>query len=547
MKKFFLKISICFAAFFAATIQSCTKYPNLMPTNDVTSETVYSTLAGYKSVLGKVYGAFALTGNQGPAGNGDVQGIDEGFSDFYRIFWESEELSTDEAVISWGDVGIQDFHNMNWTANNSFLTGLYYRSMYQITLANEFIRQSADDELAKRGFTGTDADQIRQFAREARYLRAFQYWVMMDLYGNPPFADENTAVGAAPPARIARADLFTYIENELKAIEPNMPAPHTNEYGRADQAAVWALLARLYLNAPVYLGISTTVPTDPQAVPYYTNAITYANKVIGAGYQLIPNYSWLMRADNDLNTSATGEFIFTINYDGIHTQGYGGTTFLTHACVGGGMPAKSFGIGGGWSGTRTTKNLPALFPGYPSFNTITDARAQFYTSGQNLEIADLTAFTDGLGVTKYKNIKRDGSPGSSQDFSDIDMPLFRLPEMYFIYAEAVLRRGTGGDATTALGYMNALRTRAYGGTSGNITSTDLTLSFILDERARELYWEGFRRTDLIRYNQFVEGTYLWPWKGGVGTGTGVGSFRKLYPIPSREINSNTNLIQNPGY
>jgi hypothetical protein len=252
-----------------------------------------------------------------------------------------------------------------------------------------------------------------------------------------------------------------------------------------------------------------------------------------------------MLADNNLNTSNTGEFIFTINYDGLHTQGYGGTTFLVHACVGGSMPASAFGISGGWSGTRTTKNLPELFPDYPNFTTITDKRAQFYTDGQNPEINNLTAFTDGLGVTKYRNVKRDGSPGQSQDFSDVDMPLFRLPEMYLIYAEAILR--TGGDATEALGYINNLRTRAYGNASGNISSGQLTLDFILDERARELYWEGFRRTDLIRFNKFVEGTYLWPWKGGVASGTGVSAIRKLYPIPSRDINSNINLVQNPGY
>jgi len=515
------------------TITSCTKKLDLKPTNDVTSETVYANLAGYKSVLAKVYGSFALTGNQGPAGNGDVQGIDEGFSDFLRLFWKAQELSTDEAVISWGDVGIQDFHNMNWTSNNSFLTGLYYRSLYQITLCNEFIRQSAPDQLSSRGISGSDADNIHQFANEARFLRALQYWVLMDLYGNPPFATEATAIGGAPPPQIKRADLFNYVESELKAIEPNMPAPHTNEYGRADRGAVWALLARLYLNAAVYTGTGK-----------YTEAITYSKKVIDAGYALISNYPWLMRADNNLNTSNTGEFIFTINYDGLHTQGFGGTTFLVHACVGGSMPASNFGISGGWSGTRATKNLPDLFP---DLTGSADKRSQFYTEGQNLEITDVTAFTDGLGVTKYKNIKRDGTAGSSQDYSDIDMPVFRLSEMYLIYAESVLRGGTGGDAATSLGYINTIRARAYGNTSGNITSSQLNLDFILDERARELYWEGFRRTDLIRFNKFVESTYLWPFKGGIASGTGVSSIRKLYPLPSRDINSNINLIQNPGY
>src|SRR3954470_743544 len=173
MKKLNSKISFLVVLMTVSVFQSCVKYPNLKPTNDVTSETVFSTAAGYKQVLAKIYGSFALTGNQGPAGNGDVQGIDEGFSDFFRLFWKAQELSTDEAVISWGDVGIQDFHNMNWGSNNSFLTGLYYRSVYQITLVNDFIRESADDKLAKRNITGTDADNIREYAREARYLRAF--------------------------------------------------------------------------------------------------------------------------------------------------------------------------------------------------------------------------------------------------------------------------------------------------------------------------------------------------------------------------------------
>jgi len=532
MKKIMLKTSVF--AVFCLVIQSCTKKLDLSPTNDVTAETVYSTPDGYKQVLAKVYGSFALTGNIGPANpvsqGGDVQGIDEGFSDFFRLFWKAQELSTDEAVISWGDVGIQDFHNMNWTSNNSFLTGLYYRCLYQITLCNDFIRETADDKLSSRGISGADADNIRQYGREARFLRAFQYWVLMDLFGNPPFVTEASIIGGAPPPQASRTEIFNYIESELKAIEPDMPAPRTNEYGRADQGAVQALLARIYLNAQVYTGTGK-----------YTDAITYSKKVIDGGYQLVSNYSWLMRADNNLNTS---EFIFTINYDGLRTQGYGGTTFLTHACVGGDMPASSFGIGGGWSGTRTTKNLPDLFPNVTG--TI-DKRAQFFTTNQNLEIKDLTSFKDGLAVTKYKNIKRDNTNGQSQDFSDIDMPLFRLAEMYLIYAEAVLRAGTGGDAATAVDYINIMRTRAYGDASGNISSGQLTLDFILDERARELYWEGFRRTDLIRFDKFTEATYLWPWKGGVSSGTGVSADRKIYPIPSRDINSNLNLHQNPGY
>ena len=529
MKKNIFKIVIT-AGFLVSCFASCTKKLDLLPTNDVTAAQVYSTPAGYKQAFAKVYGSFALTGNQGPAGNGDIQGIDEGTSDFLRLYWKAQELSTDEAVVSWGDPGIQDFHNMNWSSNNPMLTGLYYRAYYQITLCNDFINQSSAANLASRGITGADADAIKVYATEARFLRAYQYWVIMDLFGTGPMATEKDALGSVLPKLASRTDLFSYIESELKAIDAGLVASKANEYGRADKAAAWSLLARLYLNAQVYTGS-----------PRYADAVTYSKKVIDAGYSLIPKYTQLMLADNNQNTS---EFILTINYDGLKTQSYGGTTFLTHAPVGGSMPADNFGITGGWSGVRTTKNIPALFPDVTG--TI-DTRSQFYTPGQNLDISDLTSFADGYAIAKYRNVTKAGAAGQSLSFSDVDFPIFRLAEEYLIYAEATLRGGAGGDAALALTYINNLRTRAYGNANGNITSDQLTTDFILDERARELYWEGHRRTDLIRYNKFVESSYLWPWKGGVKSGTSVDAYRKIYPIPSSDISSNVNLVQNPGY
>ena len=327
---------------------SCNKDLNHLPTNGLTADSVYSTPQGYTLALAKVYGSYAQTGNNG-SGSGDIQGIDAGTSDFFRLFWCAQELSTDEAVISWGDAGIQDFHFMNWSSSNQFTQGLYYRSMYQITLANDFIRQASDANLASRGITGSDADNIKTYRAEARFIRAYQYWVLMDLFGNPPFVTEKDQIGDIPK-QIKRKDLFDYVVSELKAIEPDLKAPMTNEYGRADQAADWALLSRIYLNAPVYADT-----TD------YNDAVTYAKKVIDAGYSLTSNYDWLFLADNYKNTN---EFILTINYDGTHTQGYGGTTFLTHAPVGGSMTPSEYGIKGGWAGARTTKNLPNLFPDY---------------------------------------------------------------------------------------------------------------------------------------------------------------------------------------
>ena len=514
-------------------LAACSKKLDLYPQNDVTSEVVYATPLGYKQSLAKIYGSMALTGNSGPTGAPDVYfpGSDEGQnSDLFRMFWKAQELSTDEAVVAWGDPGIQDFHNLNWSASNVFLTGAYYKSLYQITLINEFLRQSEDGKLSTRNIAGADADNIRIYRSEVRFLRAFQYWLLMDLFGNPPFVTETSQIGGANPPQITRANLFTYIETELKAIEANMPAPKSNEYGRADKAAVWALLARLYLNAEVYTGTAK-----------YVEAGLYSKKVIDAGYSLIPKYKELMLADNNLNTS---EFIFTINYDGAKTQGFGGTTFLTHASVGGSMNAGLSGINGGWFGLRTTKAFVNKFPDNSGFS---DTRAQFYQSGQNLDINNISSFTDGFAINKFRNVTKTGSQGSNDNFVDIDMPLFRLSEMYLIYAEAFKRNTSAGVEATAVAYINTIRQRAFIGTDGDITAAGLTLDFILDERARELYWEGHRRTDLIRYNRFVEDTYLWPWKGGTISGNSVPAFRKLYPIPSADLNANTNLVQNPGY
>jgi hypothetical protein len=202
------KLKIVVAIFCSVFILvSCTKQLDLLPTNDITANLVYKDATGYKQAFAKMYASFALTGNNGPNGNGDIQGIDEGTSDFLRLYWKAQELSTDEAVVSWGDPGIQDFHNMNWSSSNPMLTGLYYRSYYQITLANDFIRQSSDANITARGITGADADNVKKFRAEARFLRAYQYSVLMDLFGNVPFVTETDVLGASLPKQKTRAEI----------------------------------------------------------------------------------------------------------------------------------------------------------------------------------------------------------------------------------------------------------------------------------------------------------------------------------------------------
>ena len=172
----------------------------------------------------------------------------------------------------------------------------------------------------------------------------------------------------------------------------------------------------------------------------------------------------------------------------------------------------------------------------------------FYSDGQNLEIESIPPFEDGYAVTKWTNIDSNGNQGSdsSGNFVDTDIPLIRLAEIYLNYAEATLRGG-GGDTNTAVSLINQIRERGFGGSSGTISSGDLTLDFILDERSRELYWEGLRRTDLIRYNRFTSSSYLWPFKGNEPTGVGVDEYRNLFPLPANVVAINSNLTQNEGY
>jgi hypothetical protein len=280
----------------------------------------------------------------------------------------------------------------------------------------------------------------------------------------------------------------------------------------------------VYLNAEVYTG-----------APHYTEALAAAQAVIAGPYSLDPDYEHLFQADN--HTSP--EIIFPVVQDGLHTQHYGGTTFLIHASCGGSMDPTVYGVNNCWWGLRLKEAA------YDSVSA--DPRHPYlFTSGQTVAIASLTNFGDGIPAPKFSNKTSAGGNGSHVEFPDTDFPMFRLADAYLIYAEAHLRGG-GGTAQQALDYVNAIRQRAYGDNSGDITALDLTLQFILNERQKELLWEAHRRTDLVRYGQFTGGTYIWDWKGNVQAGVATQPHLNLYPIPASQLSANPNLTQNPGY
>tara|TARA_B100002019_G_C21247921_1_gene589407 strand:+ start:48 stop:1925 length:1878 start_codon:yes stop_codon:yes gene_type:complete len=591
-----------------------------------TEENVFATVNDAKGALAKLYASLALTGQNGPAGSPDIVDIDEGFSQFSRMLFNLNEITTDHAVVGWGDPGLPDLHGMYWSSSNDFTEAMYYRLAQAVSFSNSFIKNASE----------LSGEEVNTFIAEARFLRAYAYYNLLDLYGNVPLTTE---ISTELPTQSNRTELFNFIESELLEIESILLT--SNEYGRVDNIAAHALLSRLYLNAEVWTGQNR-----------YSDCITYSQNVINSGYSLNQNdangngtaYDELFMADNDVN-GAQNEFIFTLNFDGMQSQTYGGTTFLVHAAIGGTMNPNNFGVNGGWGGLRTTKNLvnqfavdldnlnsslgsqsdwglvgnatpngwngpdvemyqtgPQEFSIYAElangelkfrFNedwgnnygdnggdgTIesgganiavsagtyfivldlgsgtysispfsSDKRGMFYSDGQNLEIESIPPFEDGYAVTKWTNIDSNGNQGSdsSGNFVDTDIPLIRLAEIYLNYAEATIRGG-GGDLNTAVTLVNQIRERGFGGSSGQISSGELTLDFIIDERSRELYWEGLRRTDLIRFDRFTTSSYLWPFKGNEPTGVGVDEYRNLFPLPANVISVNSNLTQNEGY
>ncbi|MCB0423114.1 MAG: RagB/SusD family nutrient uptake outer membrane protein [Flavobacteriaceae bacterium] len=637
MKNIFNKLAFIFTIGIVST--ACHNDLDQTPIDpDVFSELdVYANANQAKSALAKLYAGYALTGQQGPAGNPDLNpnDIDEGFSQFTRTLFNLNELTTDHAVCGWGDPGLPDLHGMYWTASNDFSNAMYNRLGQEVSFCNSFIENA-----------GQLSDEIVQtYIAEARFLRAYAYYNLMDLFGNVPI---QTTVATTLPSQNTRLEVFEFVESELLEIQDLLLQSGQNEYGRVDQVAAWALLSRLYLNAEVWTG-----------TPRYNDCITYSNLVMNSSYTIDMNdvngngtaYDELFLADNNSN-GAQNEFIFAVNFDGIQTQTYGGSTFLVHAAIGGTMVPADYGVDSGWGGLRTTRSLVDKFetgevdvdglnsglsgnlsdwglvgdatpngwdgPDVEMYETSTnqfsvyvnltggaikfrfnedwgvnygdtgadgtlepggdnisvpagiylvtmnlddltyslteiepsgDMRAMFYTDGQELEIQSIPPFKWGYAVTKFKNIDSNGNPGvgSGQDLRcDTDVPLIRLAEIYLNYAEATLRGGNG-DMGIAVNKINELRTRAYGGPSGNITSSDLTLDFVLDERSRELYWELLRRTDLIRYNYFTTNNYLWPFKGNQPNGAAVSAFRNVFPIPSNTLATNPNLQQNTGY
>ena len=550
-----IKIFSMVMALICLVMTSCTKDLNTSPIdpNLLTANIVFANDSSYGKFLAQCYGSLVMTGLNSNPGWGDPDFVagDEGTTSNSRALFTLEEISTDEVFNYWGG-DLNELHFQNWSDANLYIWLMYERSYYNIVLINQFIAQ-VNPRIS--GLSSSMQATVKQYVAEARFLRALNYFYAMDLWGNVPFVTENDPIGNFLPPRITRANLYAYIESELKAISPLLMEPNVNygNYGRANKASAWMLLAKLYLNSEVYTGSANYGP----CVAYCDSIIqsgVYKLHTVSSGGKFSP-YLELFLGDNS-QTCSGDEIIFPIRCNATQSENYGGSTYLYNAEVSSTIPNVATIAGNesgeGWGGNTTTY---AFMQSFSDMSGSTDSRALFFLQGVNaapvVYSSNNEQFSNNLPLTvsKYRNLNSNGQQSSASNFMNNDIPLFRYADVYLMYAEASLRLNGSADATS-LGYVNQVLSRAYTGSAsgnGNITLSELTLPWLMAERGREFYWEMQRRTDLIRFGQFTNGTYLWDWKGQVAGGRVVDSHYNLYPLPAADLSVNTNLIQNPGY
>lgn len=348
MKKLLYSLSL----FLGLTLSSCFGDLNTMPLdeNQLVTEKVYSTPEGYTGVLAKCYASLIQTGQQGgDGGDGDLEGANEGYSGYVRLLFYLEEQNTDNFLMPSTSNGLRQCLNLQWdAANASVITWTYQRLYMTIAYTNEILRECTESKLQERGVWDALKDDYLHYRAEARFIRAYCYSMLCDLFGSVPYIDEYTGVKDIP-AQWSRKDIFNFALTELQEIENDMVAPGENEYGRVDRVANWFLRARMYLNAEVWTGESK-----------YQEAYEYAKKVIDDGhYPLARDYRQIFLADNE----TCSEIIWPLVQDGQYAQSSAGTNFFVKAFVNGPMDELyQTGVGSrGWGNVRAKTTLVDAF------------------------------------------------------------------------------------------------------------------------------------------------------------------------------------------
>ena len=537
--------------------------------SETVSENAYGTdESAYISGLARIY--FQFVSNDLT----DLQPMDGGASEIIRAFWSTQETTCDAVKCAWeNDDWVRALNTNTWNeAQNPAAYAVYVRALQGITFANEYLRQTSEDVLRSRGVSNDLITKIDSFRAEARFLRAYLYWMAMDTFGSVPFTTEESPFGGTyNPKQVSRTELFNFLVGELKDLMSDssaMPAPRSN-YPRADKGSAAGLLARLYLNAEVYTSVRGTAgEIITPGTPMWNEAKDVCEKIFDMGYSLCPEYAHLFRGDNGENAAARNEMLWTVAYDAESTQSYGGTTYMLCASLAANDVTdvcKPNGQVNGWAGLRAPFEYVDKYfapTGISEKNdkgeyientyTIKDKRGQmFYIKGRMESMQDnLYNFLNGWSCLKYNNypstvkdvLNADADAlktASLKSYSDIDFPMIRLGEIYLIYAEACMH--AGGDAST---YVKALADRA-----GVAAPSKVDQDFLVAERARELMWEGHRRTDLIRYNLFAgeDVDFNWVYKNESPSGKPFPGYKYIFSIPQSELTANPDLVQNPGY
>ena len=460
--------------------------------------------------------------------------------DYYNL----NEISTDEMVVptrgqDWYDNGTWlETHRQTWTASSpatlSFMNGAWNTAYAGVARANGLLD----------GVKNSTVPNQATMEAEARYLRAFYYYVLMDLFGGVPVA---TTSEIMPRERVTRDSLFKFIESELLAIRPALPVKwDAGNNGRITKGAVDALLANMYINAGVFTkegaGAGGINPTGYNACTGVTvvggtacqAAKDRADSVLlsSAAYALADSFPKPFRSDN--GTSA--ENIFVIKFA---DEAGLGLNFVMRA-----LHYSQF-TPGPWNGFSATSQT------YNAFDSLDRRRRVFLVGPQvNVEtgspvkdragnplvftttIANVTNATEGEGSRIYK---WPADPKHVAQDNGNDFAWFRLAEMYFIKAEAELNGATG--TPTPLALVKAVRARAF----ATDTLSTLALADLLRERTFEFAGEGKRRQDLIRFGKY---TAAFEFKPSV-----TDAHLILMPIPQGQIDANPLLQghQNSGY
>lgn len=523
----FTLLALLVAAPLAFSLQSCTNLDE-DTFGVVTPANFFSTEAEFVAALAPVYASMR-----------DVQGG----------YWTSSEITTDEAIIptrgtDWDDGGMwRQFHQHTWDATHPEFNGSWNAAFTGIARANTVL-----DNLAS---STTDLPQKDAFEAELRTLRAFFYYQMMDLFGGVPIVTVPALDPDNLPGRNSRAEVFDFIVEELEASIPNLlTSARGEDYGRVTQGAARAILANMYLNAEIFTGTVTANGID-RGQPRWQDAVNMADAILNSGeYTLATNYF-----DNfSVANNASPENIFSATYK---AKGGLGLTFSMRMLHYNQIPQSP------WNGYSTLAEAWQSYSDEDVRKTMFLVGQQFegpnagcagqecFATGEELEdrSGDPLVFTpevplvgageaDGIRVLKFEL-----DPAQIGGDSGNDYPIFRLAEIYLIKAEALNELGQTAEAVSVLN----------GGTSGfglidragldDLNAADFTQEsfreFILAERLREFMYEARRRQDLIRHGIFTSGT--WAHKDASAP------YRAVMPVPQPQIDSNPELVQNPGY